>query len=65
MKIKINGKVEEVEAVTIEQLISDLGQPVNQIVIDYNGAVVKREDWATKVLTEGASLEILKFVGGG
>lgn len=65
MKLRINGKIEESEAVTVAQLISERGLPVNRIVVDYNGNVIKRENWHTTRLSEGDCLEILRFVGGG
>jgi thiamine biosynthesis protein ThiS len=65
MKLIINGKNADVEAVTVAELISQKGLPEKQIIVDFNGAIIKREDWKATLLTEGGSLEILRLVGGG
>lgn len=65
MKLKINGKPEECKALTIAELVVERGLPAGRIVFEHNGAAIKRENWAVTGLSDGDSLEIIQFVGGG
>ncbi|MCL6589975.1 MAG: sulfur carrier protein ThiS [Firmicutes bacterium] len=65
MKLQINGMIEESEAATVALLIAERGLPEGQVVVERNGAVIKRENWAEAELNEGDRIEILRFVGGG
>ncbi len=66
MQITINGKPEEIPAgVTIHELIERKQISSLHIVIEYNKKIAKRDTWSDTVLSDGDTLEILKFVGGG
>lgn len=65
MKLKINGKSEDSNATTIAELVAEWGLPAGRIVFEHNGTIIKREHWASTGLSEGDSLEIIQFVGGG
>jgi sulfur carrier protein len=66
MKVKINGLIVEVGMVsTVQELVAFRSLPVQQIVIELNGNIVKREQWGETLLTGEDEVEILRFVGGG
>ncbi len=65
MKLRINGKSEESGVATIAELVAEQGLPAGRIVFEHNGAIIKRELWAVTRLSDGDSLEIIQFVGGG
>ena len=51
---------------TLINLIEELGLAERKaIAIALNGEVLKREDYAGIVLSEGDSLEIVRAIGGG
>jgi sulfur carrier protein len=65
MRLMLNGKEREVGDVpTIEALIARLGIH-RMIVVQHNGAILRREQYATQRLQDGDVVEILHFVGGG
>jgi thiamine biosynthesis protein ThiS len=66
MKIVINGEKHEApEGVTVLGLVESLGLDPGQLAIELDGLILKRQDWSTRVLAEGARLEVVHFVGGG
>lgn len=66
MKIILNGREEIIPpGTTLEGLISLRGLIPDNIIVEYNRALVKKETWPGIVLKENDRLEIIKFVGGG
>lgn len=66
MIVKINGAEEKVEkALNIAQLIAQKGLLPERIVVEHNLKILPKESWASTLLNERDSLEIVSFVGGG
>ncbi|PID72348.1 MAG: thiamine biosynthesis protein ThiS [Desulfobulbus propionicus] len=65
MNIQINGQQQASQAATLGALIADLGLEKKSLVVEYNGAIVKQEAWDATRLSDGDTLELLNFVGGG
>ena len=67
MFVNLNGKTHEIKlGLTLINLIEELGLAERKaIAIALNGEVLKREDYAGTVLSEGDSLEIVRAIGGG
>ena len=65
MQLVINGKSEEREAATVAALLSLRGNDPGKVVVELNGVIVPREEYAATSLTAGDRLEIVQFVGGG
>ena len=65
MRLTLNGKDREVEGVgTVEELIVSLGIH-RMIVVQQNGTILQREQYASSPLRDGDVLEIVHMVGGG
>ena len=66
MKISLNGeRVDAREAKTIAELIEDYGLPPQSVLVEHNGVVVHRHEWAERSLTEGDRIEFVRVVAGG
>lgn len=66
MEIICNGKGMKVrDGITLEELILDLQLNPNTVVAECDNRIVLREEYAQKILGEGAVLELIRFVGGG
>lgn len=66
MKIKVNGKSENItQALSIEDFLAVKDINPERVVVEYNRSIIKRDQLHTVTLSEGDSLEILQFVGGG
>jgi len=63
--IRVNGREEQTTAGNIKKLVEQLGLSGKRIVVELNGAIIAREVWAETGIEDGASLEMVHFVGGG
>lgn len=64
--ITINGKEQAVPAgLNIRNLVLHLGLDPERVAVELNRRLVRRADWDATMVEEGASLEIVTFVGGG
>lgn len=65
MRLKLNGQERELEPVaSVEELIARLGVH-RMIVVEHNGVILRREQYAVTPVTDGDTLEIVHMVGGG
>jgi thiamine biosynthesis protein ThiS len=66
ISIIINGERQEVPAgLNIRNLVSHIGLDPERVAVELNRRLVRRADWESTPVEEGASLEIVTFVGGG
>lgn len=66
MIITVNGEPLEVpEGQTVAQLIGRLNLPVDGVAVAVERRVVPRSQHAETVLSERATVEIIRAVGGG
>ena len=50
---------------SLEQLLQTQGYRTNLVAVERNGAIVKRSEYDSIILTDADKLEIVSFVGGG
>lgn len=66
MNITVNGGAMEVaDGITIAGLLSSLELSDVRVAVEHNRRILQRDEYAATALSEGDSLEILSFVGGG
>lgn len=66
MQLTVNGEPREVpEAATVERLLELLAIQAARVAVEVNTQVVKKADYAARVLQPGDAVEIVAFVGGG
>ena len=64
--IFVNGEKREVPGeVNLQQLLEYLSLPAQRISVELNREVVSRKIWEQTAVSEGDSIEIVHFVGGG
>lgn len=63
--IKINGKEHDLAGNTLADCLAALGYDPARVAVERNGEIVPKIQYAVVVLTEGDSVEIVSFVGGG
>ena len=64
--ISVNGDAMEVPSgTTAAALLQLLDVETTQIAVELDGNVAQRERWCDIAITPGATLEIVRFVGGG
>ncbi len=66
MLITVNGKSRKVaDKTTLVKLLKDLGLDEETVIIELNRDVLPKGAYASVLLSEGDSLEFVRFVGGG
>jgi thiamine biosynthesis protein ThiS len=67
-KLKINGQVREFEErlpATLAELLKTLHIDEATVVAEVDGEIIPRAEFCTAALREEASIELVRFVGGG
>lgn len=66
VKATINGEERDVpEGTTVAALLVQLGAPQSGIAVACNDRVVRKGEYASRVIADGDTLEIIKAVAGG
>ena len=66
MTITANGKPKTVpEGASLEAVLKTFGLTPERVVVEYNGAALRRDRFPFTVLCDGDRLEIAQMVGGG
>ena len=66
MKIICNGESKDITTnTTVEQFVKEMGIEPDTVVVECNGQILKRGEYDSHALEDGAVLELIRFVGGG
>jgi thiamine biosynthesis protein ThiS len=66
MLLQINGVEKQYgEALSLADLIEELGMKGDRVAVELNREIVPRAQWEQTKLHEGDKLEVVHFVGGG
>lgn len=64
--ILCNGESRRLDrAMSVEQLMVFLGLNPETVVAELDGRILSRPEYAVTQLADGATLELIRFVGGG
>ena len=66
IQIVVNGQLRAAaRGESLSALLAGLAVDPSRVAVELNGSIVRREDWGTTGITDGETLEIVQFVGGG
>jgi thiamine biosynthesis protein ThiS len=65
MKLFLNGQRHEAEALTVTDLVKQLGLIPETILIEHNGTALLRSEWEKTHLADDDRLEVLRVTAGG
>lgn len=65
MRVKINGKPEDIQEVTVLGLLKSRNVDLRMVAVEVNSEMIEREQYETTALKEGDAVEFLYFMGGG
>jgi thiamine biosynthesis protein ThiS len=66
IEITVNGVTRQTPAgLNVRALLEALGVTPDRVAVELNRSIVRKPDWENTVVPDGASLEIVQFVGGG
>lgn len=64
--IKVNQEtIDWEENLTIDRVLKIMNYTFKMIVVKVNGELVKKEDYDTKIIPEGAEVQIIHLIAGG
>lgn len=65
MKVNINNKETETQALNVKQLAEELNLPAKGVAIAISNSMVPRNDWEQTHIAEGVDIVIIKAFCGG
>ena len=66
MNVTLNGEQKSIEEnITVLQLLESMNLEAKTIIVEKNEVILERDNYASELLTEGDSLELIRFMGGG
>ena len=65
MRVKINGKQEEVQEMTLSDLLKSKNIEPRMVTVELNSKMVERSSLSSTRVHEGDEIEFLFFMGGG
>jgi len=66
IQIVVNGEERTAPAgQTVGSLLAVLGVEAGRVAVELNRSIVRKPDWDTTPVSNGSTLEIVQFVGGG
>ena len=64
--LQVNGETMDRTGLnTVQDLLDKQDWKADRVAVEHNGAILKRDDFSTTVLSDGDKLEVVRFVGGG
>ena len=66
MKVFCNGETQEIAPeMRVAEYLIQLGLDASAVVVECDGKILTREEYASHALQDGSVLELIRFVGGG
>lgn len=65
MKLVVNDKAYETEQTCIEAFLRERGIEPKLIVVEYNGTILRRDEWDSVKLKDGDEMQMAHMVAGG
>lgn len=63
--VTINGKACNIAGKTLADYLAGTSYDCRRIAVERNGDIVPKAQYSETVLTDGDSIEVVSFVGGG
>jgi sulfur carrier protein len=66
IQVVLNGQPRSVPVgLTVDRLLEFLEMDPSRVAVELNRAIVRKPDWPSSEVCDGAQLEVVWFVGGG
>jgi sulfur carrier protein len=65
MMVRINGEELDIAGKTLAEYLATTSYDPKRIAVERNGDIVPKAQYGETILTDGDSVEIVSFVGGG
>ena len=66
IEVVVNGERENLPAgLTVDRMLAHLEINSSRVAVELDSAIVRKSDWPSIEVRDGARLEVVWFVGGG
>lgn len=65
VELIVNGSKKQLDAVTVADVVEQLGLTGRPVVAEVEGEVLVNEQWTSTEVKSGMRIELVHFVGGG
>lgn len=65
MQLTINGNSEAGNFANVTEILNKMDLDPKLVVVELNGKILPKDDYASTTLHDGDSIEIVQFVAGG
>jgi thiamine biosynthesis protein ThiS len=66
ISIRLNGESREIPSqLNLRSLLLHFSIDPDRVAIEMNRTIVRKPEWESTLVTEGAEIEVVQFVGGG
>ncbi len=63
--VTVNGESKNAAGLTVAEFLEESGYRTDRVAVEINLEIVRKSDFATTVIKDGDSIEVVSFVGGG
>lgn len=63
--VTVNGESKNAAGLTVAEFLEKNGYRTDRVAVEINLEIVRKSDFATAVIKDGDSIEVVSFVGGG
>jgi len=64
--VVLNGEPRQTpEGLNIATFLAHLGLPADRVAVELDRRIVRKTDWESTAISNGAEVEVVHFVGGG
>ena len=66
IEIRLNGEARQIPpGLNLPGLLRHLEIHADRVAVELNRQIIRKSEWDTTVIAEGAEVEVVHFVGGG
>ena len=67
MRLQINGEIKilELNQAYLINVINRIGHDSRTVIVEFNGVIVRPDEWEQQQVKDGDIIEIVTIVGGG
>ncbi len=63
--VKVNGELSQADGLSVSALLEQLGYSQLRVAVELNEQIVPRSQYDSTTLSDGDTVEVVRFVGGG
>ena len=63
--VKVNGEMLDVNGRTVTELLTQMEINSQRVAVELNENIVPKAEYGNTILSDGDTVEVVRFVGGG